>query len=247
MVNVMTLIPIEDYILRREAYCYEDRDCTFEILQTGNLPFVGRFQGIFPGLVPVSFSNGINLRKFEIIAQSVFQDCRAADDGNAFTGAHLKNIKAVTCAIVHWKMASQGGRAQLNVVNVSSKWRTDTYKQLLLAYAQRNILMFRIDGVRIPTASTFMRFLYPESFGIMDSRVVKITQKKNITALNLRADGYINDLTTNIRQYINNYNPFLVSEAEAINNDSGQFNDYDKNGIRIVSGFRPCDVEMAIF
>lgn len=82
----------------------------------------------------------------------------------------------------------------------------------------------------------------------MDSRVVKITQRHDITRLDLREeDGYIKDKDFNKRQYINNYNAFLVDEAKQLNDIGTSFEDIDENGAIVRSKYRPCDVEMALF
>ncbi len=107
--------------------------------------------------------------------------------------------------------------------------------------------MFEIGGIRIPTATAFMRFIFPEEYGIMDSRVVKITQRHGITRLDLRDDEYIKDKDINKKQYINNYNSFLVDEAKQLNNIGTSFEDIDENGAIVRSKYRPCDIEMALF
>ena len=72
--------------------------------------------------------------------------------------------------------------------------------------------------VRIPTATTFMRFLYPNDFGVMDSRVVgNHTQPNGITTLSLRNDGYINDTKQNIIKYETEYIIFLRVQAASLN------------------------------
>lgn len=95
-------------------------------------------------------------------------------------------------------MASQGGRADLKVENVKKKWGNDTLKKVINAYRQKDLALFEIGGVRIPTASAFLRFLFPDEYGIIDSRVVKITQQANVTQLDLRKDdGSIKDIKKN--------------------------------------------------
>lgn len=41
-------------------------------------------------------------------------------------------------------------------------------------YEKKNMSLFRIGGVRMPIATGFVRFLFPDDFGIMDSRPVGI-------------------------------------------------------------------------
>ncbi len=243
------LLSADQYKAMREMYCYDDLDCRFEIMATPDLhrQFIGKYEGIFPRTVPQHYSRGINLRWFELIVQSVFTDTINAKANNEVTPTHVDNLKAVVCAVVHWKMASQGGRAKLNVVNVQEKWNSDTVDKIIKAYRRKNLKLFKIGGVRIPTATAFLRFLFPDEYGIMDSRVVKITQRNNITQLDLRDDGYIIDKNINIEQYNQNYNPFLVAEAKQLNNVGILFEDIDEHGNTINYTFRPCDIEMALF
>ena len=81
----------------------------------------------------------------------------------------------------------------------------------------------------------------------MDSRVVRFTQKNDITQLHLRPDGYIENKPINKEQYINNYNPFLVDEAKQLKNIGASFEDIDENGATVRCKYRPCDIEMALF
>lgn len=238
----------DQYTHNRQAYDYADPKAAFTIIQTGALPYSGPVHGIFPSAVPATHPLGINLRKFEKICQSVFRDALEANEANALTPNHLANIKTVALAIVHWKMASQGGRANRNVNNVTAKWQPTTYGQLLLAYQASSLAGFKIGGVRIPTASTFLRFLRPDQFGIVDRRVVgNHTQPAGITTMNLRADGYINDVLENVRKFSDEYIPWLAAEAAALNALGATFEDVDEHGNPIFSRFCPCDVEMALF
>jgi hypothetical protein len=235
------------YIEARESFSYDDLQASFEILQTGALPFVGRFEGIFPREVPPAYHAGINLRKFENICSSVFESAlNVGIEGNLGQNC-LSNIIEVVCAIVHWKMASQGGRAPRNVQNVRDNWTPDTHIQLLAAYQQRSMGLFRIDGVRIPTATTLLRFTDPQHYGVMDSRVVRHTQGAGITTLGLRNDGYINDTQPNVRKYYDEYMPFLEAEARDLNINGATFHDVNATGDLVQVRFRPCDVEMALF
>jgi hypothetical protein len=145
-------------------------------------------------------------------------------------------------------MTSQGGRAKLKVDNLLVKWNADTVNQLMNAYEKKDMSLFRIGGVRIPTATTFMRFLFPNDFGVMDSRVVgNYTQPNGITTLSLRKDGYINDTKQNVEKYTSEYIVFLRNEAKKLNDLCINFKDYDANGRLISADFRACDIEMALF
>ena len=237
------------YVQAREAYCYVDADVIFDIVQTGTLLYAGTFQGIFPRLVPATHPTGVNLRRFEVICETVFADAASAEAASQSTAAHRANIRSLTCAIVHWKMASQGGRAPDKVANVQSRWMQSTYGQLLRAYRQRSLSEFRIDGIRIPTATAMLRFTHPNQFGIMDSRVVnRHTQPAGITTLSLRKkDGYINDTKENVCKYYTEYASFLTAEANALTAAGVTFSDVDSAGNPIQGLFRPCDIEMALF
>jgi len=238
-----------EYKCMREGYCYCDPDCHFRIVVTEGLDgeFSGQYVGVFPKKVPPHFNHGLNLRRFEMVVQAVFAATNHAEAQGTITSDHVMNLKEIACAIVHWKMASQGGRAKLKADNLRAKWRDDTAKKLIIAYQRKEVALFEIGGVRIPTATAFLRFLFPDAYGIMDSRVVRITQKKNVTRLGLREDGYIKDTHQNREQYSKSYNPFLVNEARQLNSCGVLFEDVDENGNLINSTFRPCDIEMALF
>lgn len=233
----------------REEYCYYDRDCRFEILPIAGLhsQFIGKYEGIFPKRVPSHYSHGVNLRRFEMIVQAAFAAASRAESNNTITPTHITNLKEIICTVVHWKMASQGGRADLKADNVKKKWGNDSLNKVINAYRRKDLALFEIGGVRIPTATAFLRFLFPDEYGIMDSRVVKITQKENITRLDLRNDGWIKDNKKNRDQYNQNYIPFLVDEARQLNSCGTRFQDIDEQGNSINSKFRPCDIEMALF
>jgi hypothetical protein len=236
------------YVQAREAYSYLDADASFDIAQTGTLPYVGTFQGVFPRIVPATHTTGINLRKFEIICETVFSDAAAAETSSKSTGAHRANVQSVTCAIVHWKMASQGGRARIKVTNVQSQWTSSTYGQLIRAYLHCSLSEFRIGGILIPTATAMLRFTHASEYGIMDSRVVKRTQSAGITTLSVRKnDGYINNTQENVKKYYAEYASFLNREANALTAAGVTFSDLDSGGNPIQVSFRPCDVEMALF
>jgi hypothetical protein len=238
-----------EYKTMREGYCYYDRDCRFEIVATDGLygGFTGKYEGVFPKTVPQYYSHGINLRWFEMIVQAVFAAASHAESKDTVSATHISNLQEIICAVVHWKMASQGGRADQKVDNVKKKWGNHTFNKVLNGYRRKDLALFEIGGVRIPTATAFLRFLFPDEFGIMDSRVIKITQRNNITQLDLRDDGYIKDVNKNKEQYNKNYNPFLVAEACQLNDCGVLFQDVDENGNPVNSKFRPCDIEMALF
>jgi len=245
--NDSLLISSESYVLRRERYNYNSTDCSFEIIQTGELANTGSFTGIFGREVPTYCPNGIILRKFENIVQEVFKDCHSALSNSELTSKHISNLKHVASAIIYWKMASQGGRSKIKAANLLERWDANTANQLLEAYEKKDLALFRIGGVRIPTATTFMRFLYPDEFGIMDSRVVgTYTQPNNLTTLSLRNDGYIIDTKKNIEKYYSEYMRFLLHEKHQLDDLETKFTDFDENGNKITTSFRVCDVEMAL-
>jgi hypothetical protein len=246
----MPFIDPVQYVRNREAYAYDDRNASFEVVSTSSLPLVhvGVYRGIFAGRVPPAYLGGITLRRFERIVQAVFTDALAAEDTGETTTAHTENLRSVVLAIVHWKMASQGGRASRNVHNVNNRWREHTHATLLRAYRHASLCEFMIDGVRVATASAFLRFLYPEQFGIIDRRVVEKTNPPNgITTMHLRNDGYILDVRGNVDKYTTQYVAFLRTEANGLNAQGISFRDIDETGATINSPFRPCDVEMALF
>ncbi len=244
----MHLLKPEQYVRSRQAYCYCATDCSFTIIQTGNLNFTGDFAGIFARDVPRHHPNGINLRHLEVICQEIFHTCSCVAECNNIVTAYLDNLKNIVSAIVYWKMASQGGRARLAVRNVLSKWVENTSKQLINAYRNKKMSQFKIGGIRIPTATAFMRFLFPNDFGIMDSKVIrKYTQPKGITTLSVRKDGYPNDTSENVKKYYTEYVLFLKEEAEWLNKQGVTFEDIDASGKIIKCSFRACDIEMALF
>ncbi|KAF5087179.1 hypothetical protein DSECCO2_51030 [anaerobic digester metagenome] len=245
----MRILSPELYVANRERYDYNAPTCCFSLEQTGNLTYSGHFKGIFAQEVPSGCQNGINLRIFELMCQEIFKDTLDAVRSNEFHNVHLQNMKNLSSGIVQWKMASQGGRAVLKSQNMLKKWKDTTHIQLLQAYCSKDLSIFRIGGVRTPTATAFIRFLYPDEFGIMDSRVVgKFTQEHGITTLNVRReDNYINDTKENIGKYYGEYIPFLRKEAQLLNENGYTFCDIDQSGDEIISLFRPCDVEMALF
>ena len=238
-----------EYKSMREDYCYYDRDCEFQIVEAVGLDdrFTGKFIGIFPKKVPPHYSHGINLRRFETIIQAVFAAANSAESDGNVPAAYVENLKEIACAIVHWKMASQGGRAALKAKNARDKWKDNTAKNLIQAYRKKQMEEFEIGGVRIPTATAFMRFLFPNEYGIMDSRVARITQERGITSLDIRGDGWIKDTRRNKQQYVQSYSPFLLREAGELRDRGILFQDVDEDGRLINSSFRPCDIEMALF
>lgn len=233
----------------RESYSYYDRDCQFEVTAAMGLDdrFTGQFSGIFPKRVPPHCPNGINLRRFEAITHAVFAAASWSEADGLFPPDHVRNLKEIAAAIVHWKMASQGGRANLKAKNVREKWANNTANKLIDAYRRKKIESFEIGGVRIPTATAFMRFLFPNEYGIMDSRVARITQERGVTSLDIREDGWIKDTRKNREEYDMVYTPFLLNEASELGSRAVLFQDVDESGNAIRSPFRPCDIEMALF
>jgi hypothetical protein len=238
-----------EYKSMREEYFYYDRYCQFTVGTAIGLDsqFTGQFVGIFPKRIPSYCAHGINLRRFEAITQAVFAAASRSESQGTVPPAHIQNLKEIACAIVHWKMASQGGRSDLKVKNVRDKWKNTTAKNLIDSYRKKKMELFEIGGVRIPTATAFMRFLFPDEYGIMDSRVARITQERGITSLDVREDGWIKDTRKNKEEYTRSYIPFLQSEASQLRNRGVFFQDVGDNGNLIDSPFRPCDIEMALF
>jgi hypothetical protein len=196
------LLTAQDYINNRQNYSYQDCNVEFTIIQTGGLKHFGKFKGIFPANIPIDYPLGLNLRKFEYICQEVFHQALAAQNNNNLTKDHINNIQTISSTIVHWKMASQGGRATRNAQNVLNKWNPNTHINLLNAYTTRSLRQFKIGGVRIPTASAFLRFLDPENYGVVDQRVVSnYTNPHNRTNFNQSSDGYITDTIHNEHEY----------------------------------------------
>lgn len=245
----MPLLTPEKYVEARQKYSYYSEGCTFNVAQTGNLQHIGSYKGLFGSTVPKRFPSGINLRRFELICHEQFADFSNAVRQGIVSNIHIENLKSVCSAIVYWKMSSQGGRATRTSLNMLAKWSRETEIQLVSAFELKSMPLFKIGGVRIPTATAFMRFLFPEEFGIMDSRVVgNYTQPKGITALKVRPnDGYIVDNVSNVHKYSTEYIPFLKEEADWLNDKGATFLDMDQSGNPINSRFRICDVEMALF
>jgi len=246
--NKLPIINENEYVEKRQAYDYNSSETEFEILQTGNLTYVGNFKGIFAK--DMEDHESINLRKFEFICLEVFEDALNAEDKNSRSEKHNSNIKNISQAIVHWKMASQGGRSKTYRENMLKKFNNNlTTQKLLDAFREKDLTKFRIGGVRIPTATAFLRFLFPDQFGIMDSRVVgKCTEPNDITTLSIRQkNGYINDTSTNISKFYDEYIPFLSKEAAWLNSKDVTFKDVNHKNQAIDSPFRVCDVEMALF
>jgi hypothetical protein len=243
----MPLLRPLQYVDAREAYGYKDPACRFSIVQTGNLTTEGSYRGIFAA--HVRSPDGLNLRGFELVCQEVFEDCSMAAQDRVVTSSHLGNLRAVSAAIVHWKMASQGGRAAYRATEMLSQWDRHTPNRLISAFENRDLPGFCISGVGIPTATAFMRFLFPDDFGVMDSRVVgRHTKPAGITSLSTRRDdGYITNSGSNARKYYEEYVPFLRSEARWLNAEGVTFQDVNANGEPFTSAFRACDIEMALF
>jgi hypothetical protein len=186
--------------------------------------------------------------------QDVFADC-AGTPHNMRTPSQTSNLQEVSLALVHWKMASQGGRADRARNNALAQWNANTVQQLLNAYGYHvvnpqvsDVALFQIGGVRIATASAFLRFLFPTQYGIVDSRLAgQVTNPASATAFNLRPnDNYITDTNPNRAEYNNTYVPLLQAEANWLNNAAVTFNDPDPMAIG-PQHWRPCDVEMALW
>ena len=95
------------------------------------------------------------------------------------------------CGCALENMACPRAGADIKTANVKKKWRERIRWKAINAYRQKDLALFEIGGVRIPTASAILRFLFLDEYGIIDSRVVQITQRANVTQLDLRDDGYI--------------------------------------------------------
>jgi len=242
----MPLLSIEGYVKKRQSYDYNSPETEFKIKQAGNLTYVGNFKGVFAR--DTERDKGVNLRKFELICREVFENALNAEDKNSRNEKHNSNIKNIAKAIVHWKWSSQCGRSKFLLENMLKKFDDNlTTKELLNAFREGSLEKFRIGGVRIPTATAFMRFLFPDKFGIMDSRVVgNYTQPHGITTLNL-SQKKIEDSHTNINKYYGEYNRFLREERDWLNSEGVKFKDVNRNGQTFDSLFRVCDVEMALF
>lgn len=246
-VTVHLLTPSE-YVLARESYSYSDEECPFEIVPVPGLNCSGSYQGIFAKTVPEVWRNGINLRRFEEIIQEVFLNTHEANCQGRLTAFHKTNLREVTKAIVHWKNASQGRTDHIVKQLLLQKWDdVRGVRKLLEAYTTWSIKEFMIPGVAIPTASTFLRFLNPIHYGVIDSKVVQLTQANGITQMSIRGDGYINNTPKNIKKYYEEYLVFLYSEAEWLNDVGATFQDVSSLGLPYKSQFRACDVEMALW
>lgn len=243
------LLTAGQYVAAREAYHYDDEDCSFVIEPTPGLTCIGSYKGIFARGVPKTHPNGINLRRFEEIVQQVFRDSQGAQAEEKLMSSHCRNLRSIAGAVVHWKNASQHGRAISRLKIMMDNWRAaQTVQRLLEAHRACGISEFCIPGVAIPTASAFLRFLNPVEYGVMD-RIVTMnwTQGRGITHLTLRKDGYILNTSANIRSYHDQYVGFLRTEAEWLNSLGMTFEDISSTGGLIRSQFRACDIEMALW
>lgn len=247
MAKVKLALSADEYVLRREAYCYADPCWKFEVVQTGSLAHAGVYHGVYASSPPPGCIGAVNLRRFELICGEVFADGFIALRKGSLTANHAANLQSIALAIVHWKMASQRGRARKAVERVGTKWSSETAQTLLEAYDHCRMGSFRIPGVRIPTATAFMRFLFPDKYGIMDRLVGCWTNSHGITTLKLRSDGYVCDTSSNIEQYEQSYIPFLRSQALELTRAGKQFRDVSACGEKGYFSFRPCDVEMALW
>jgi hypothetical protein len=243
----MPILTAIEYINKRENYLYDSPETKIEIRRTAWVS-AGVFYGIWSGS---PLYGGISIRKFESIVQSVFFDCAHSEE---ISTDQIENLKKVSSAIVHWKMASQGGRSENTRDNVLKKWTDKTTSKLMCAYRNHSSISmipstgdFEIGGVRIATASAFLRFLFPHKYGIVDSRVAGLrTNPGGFTKFKLREDNYINDVVENCIQYNTIYSKLLIDEANWLNSLPVPFTDADI----IAKGpqkWRPCDVEMALW
>lgn len=243
------LTPLQ-YVANRQGYDYTAPNTAVNILPTPGVAAHASV-GIYPGIPPVG---GISLRQFEAIMQAVYTDC-ANTPVAARTPNHINNLQAVSLALVHWKMASQGGRADRAMNNVLAKWNAATVIELLNAFnfhialpAAPSVGLFQIDGVRIATASAFLRFLFSNQYGIVDSRVAGYqTNPTGNTNFALRPDdNYINDTQGNKQEFNQVYVPLLQAEAAWLNGQMVTFIDHDPIAVG-PQHWRPCDVEMALW
>ncbi len=245
----MPILTNQQYTANRVGYHYAAPHTVVNIVATAGVgPHAS--VGIFPGPIP---GGAISIRQFESLIQSVFNDY-AATPAPARTLNHLANLQSISLAIVHWKMASQGGRADRAANNVQGQWNQNTATQLMNAYnfhagnpIAPDVGLFQIGGVRIATASAFLRFLFPWQYGIVDSRVAGlVTNPNGDTSFNLRQDNYINDTQANRNEYNTVYVPLLQAEAAALNAAGVTFIDPDPAAAR-PQNWRPCDIEMALW
>ena len=183
------LLPIEHYIKNRENYSYNDESVCFTLkcVEFLDEKYCNKtWKGIYSNIRESPDSQSITIQCFSDIVQAVFVSCDLATANGRFTNDHESNLKEISSAIVHWKMSSQRGRTNIRVNGMLKKWNAGTCVQLINGFRKQSIHDFCIGGVRIPTASTFLRFIYPESFGIIGSRVVRLTQTNNITTMSIR-------------------------------------------------------------
>lgn len=245
------LISVEDYINNRECYSYSDESVSFTLKCVEFLDdnYCNQtWNGIYGNTSQTTGSSSVYIQCFSDIVQAVFVSCVMAIENGRFSIDHETNLKEISSAIVHWKMSSQGGRACIRVKGMLSQWNATTSQSLVDGFNKQSIHDFCIGGIRIPTASAFLRFLYPEAWGVIDSRVVKITQRNNITTMSIRNDGYINDTQQNRNKYHNEYSSFLRAEAKMLNALGARYNAIDcEDGNRKQFKFMPADVEMALF
>lgn len=246
----MPILTTDQYISRRERFGYTAPKTSATILGTQGVA-AQDFTGIYSENPP---AGAISIRKFEQLMQSVFLDC-AGLPVNALTQNQINNLQNISLALVHWKMASQGGRADRARNNVLAKWGPQTIIHLMNAYnvhadnpIEPNVRLFQIEGVRTATASAFLRFLFPDRFGVVDSRVVGlVTNPGGYTNFSIRQkDNYINDTERNRAEYNTVYIQLLNAEADWLNNAGVTFNDPDPNAAG-PQMWRPCDVEMALW
>ena len=139
----MPLLSSKKYVEARQMYSYDSEGCSFNIGQTGNLQHVGIYKGLFGSIVPKRFPSGINLRRFESICHEQLTDFSNAVRQGIVSNIHIENLKSISSAVVYWKMSSQGGRATRSSLNMLAKWNHHTETQLVNAFDQKNMSLFR--------------------------------------------------------------------------------------------------------
>lgn len=104
-------------------------------------------------------------------------------------------------------------------------------------------LLTQLDGVKIPIASTFLRFLDPirHRYGIIDKNVACFLNDKGVTTFLLRKkDDYLLYTERNIAEY-KRYHHWLQRKVKELANTTY----VSVYGIQ--QAFTPVDIEMAIF
>lgn len=244
--NEELILPSESYVEAREAYDYCAPKIALALSRTRLCPdWQENFTGIFSRKAP---RGGINLRYLEKLCQTVFTHLSKNFQSSDWSIQDSENVRAVVEALVSWKMASQGGRSQAAVARVRDSWNSDVLQRLSLAFGDRSIAGFVGPGIGLPTASVFLRFLWPSDYGVLDRMAATKTQASGATSFATRADdGYIFHSAPNTQKYHSEYVPFLRAQANQLNDEGITFFDVDANGQDIRSQFRACDIEMAFY